>query len=215
MKTFWGLFTFFSVLILLIFGIWGNTFEGFFNQEATQELLENASVLAGPAGVVLLVSDILLPIPTTVIIGAMGAALGPVAGAAWGWLGLTLAGWTGYGLARWGGSRWKRRLITQEEEARFGHFFDTRGGLAVVVSRMLPVLPEVLSIMAGLYGMTPFRFGVAVTLGSLPPALLFAWIGASAEEAPIQALVFLTGLTVLLWWVFLKVTRHPQSGKKD
>jgi uncharacterized membrane protein YdjX (TVP38/TMEM64 family) len=207
MKRFWMLFGGISLLILIIFGVWGDQFESLFSQEDTRLMLERAASAAGPLGAALLVSDILLPIPTTVIIGAMGAVLGPVAGALWGWVGLNLAGWAGYGLARLGGVRWKDRLLSPAEEKKFKGFFDRKGGLAVVLSRMLPVLPEVLSLMAGFYGMQPFRFGIAVALGSIPPALLFSWIGTTATEAPLTALLLLTGITGLLWLLFLRISQ--------
>lgn len=215
MKRFWIFFALLSLLILTIFGIWGARFEDLFDPEYTAELLNAASFAAGPLGVVLLASDIILPIPTTVVIGAMGAVLGTASGAFWGWVGLTLAGWTGYGLAKLGGTAWKSRLVTPEEEARFGSLFDHHGGLAVVISRMLPILPEVLSILAGLYGMKPARFGVAVTLGSLPPALLFSWIGSTAREAPLLAVLLLTGFTGAIWLGYLSWISRIENKEKD
>jgi uncharacterized membrane protein YdjX (TVP38/TMEM64 family) len=206
MKRFGILFGLLTFVVLLIFGIWGDRFESLFNPEDTRLLLEN-TWSAGPIGAALLVSDILLPIPTTVVIGAMGAVLGPVTGAFWGWVGLTLAGWTGYVIARLGGAPIKRRWISAEEEEKFGRFFDHKGGLAVVLSRMLPVLPEVLSLLAGFYGMHPLRFGIAVTLGSIPPAVLFSWIGSTARDAPLPAFILLTAITGLLWMVFLRMSK--------
>jgi len=211
MKRFCILFFSLSFLILLVFGIWGDGFETFFNQQNTETLLGNASAAAGPLGAALLVSDIFLPIPTTVVIGAMGAVLGPVAGAIWGWVGLTAAGWAGYLFAKIGGEGWKNRMITPEEEKRFARFFNQKGGFAVVVSRMLPILPEVLSMVAGFYGMSPLRFGLAVTLGSLPPAILFSWIGASAREAPLPALLVITLLTGGCWFLVLHLFKDGES----
>ena len=80
---------------------------------------------------------------------------------------------------------------------------------------MLPVLPEVLSVMAGLVGMHPVRFGLAITLGSVPPAVVFAWVGASATESPGMALFVLTVITVLLWWMMVRWSRLADSAEKD
>jgi uncharacterized membrane protein YdjX (TVP38/TMEM64 family) len=200
-----------SVLILITFGLFGDHFDFLFSGEKGRELFESADKWAGPVGAGLLISDLLLPIPTTVVIGAMGATLGVLEAAFWGWVGLTLAGFSGYGLARWGGSKWADRLASPEEQKRYQHLFDTWGGLAVVLSRMLPILPEVLSVLAGLYGMHVKRFAVAVTLGSIPPALAFAWIGKQAIVHPGPAIWGLVFLTAILWLLFLKLSRASDA----
>jgi len=196
-----------SVLILITFGLFGDHFELLFSGEKGRAFFESADKWAGPVGAGLLISDLLLPIPTTVVIGGMGATLGVLEAACWGWVGLTLAGFSGYGLARWGGSKWADHLASAEEQKRYQHLFDSWGGLAVVLSRMLPILPEVLSVLAGLYGMHVKRFAVAVTLGSIPPALAFAWIGEQAVDHPGPAIWGLVFLTAILWWLFLKLSR--------
>ena len=215
MKRFWILFFFFSAMVLLIFGIWGDALEALLDPVRTASLLEEYGWAAGPLGVLLLISDLFLPIPTTVIIGALGAVLGTAAGALWGWLGLTLSGWTGYGLARWGGSRWGDRLISEPERVRYASSLNRKGGLMLVLGRMLPVLPEVLSVMAGLVGMSPARFGAATTLGSLPPALIFSWIGSTARDTPIRSLILLTLLTAGLWLLYIHWAEAGDSAEKD
>jgi uncharacterized membrane protein YdjX (TVP38/TMEM64 family) len=175
------LFVLLSALVLLVFGLWGDRFETLFSREGSAAFFRGHPHTAGWIGVGLLVSDLVLPIPTTGVIGGLGAALGTVPAFCFGWLGLSLAGLLGYGLARLGGERWAKRLVPPAEQERYRVWFDGWGGLAVVLSRMLPVLPEVLSVLAGLYGMRARRFVPAVVLGSLPPAWIFAWLGAQAR----------------------------------
>jgi len=201
------------LLILLTFALFGDTFDALFSSAESRELLREHRAWAGPIGAGLLIADLLLPIPTTIIIGAMGAVMGTVAGAIWGWIGLTLAGLTGYGLARLGGQRWADRLAPPEEQKRTRHMFDTWGGLAVVLSRMLPILPEAISVLAGLYRMHASRFILAVSLGSIPPALAFAWIGGRAAEHPGPALWGLVALTGLAWIGFLGMQRRNTPSK--
>jgi len=203
-KLLWIFFTL-CALILLTFMLFGDTFEQFFSLQASRELLSGHRSWAGPIGAALLISDLLLPIPTTVIIGALGAVIGIGPAIFWGWLGLTLAGLLGYGLARLGGQRWADRLASPEEQARNRDFFNTWGGLAVILSRMLPILPEALSVTAGLAGMKPRAFTLAVTLGSLPPAAAFAWIGAPAKDAPTLALWATVAIMGLFWVGFRKL----------
>lgn len=213
MKRFWILFIGLSLVILGVFALWGNGMEAFLDPDRTVGLLRQAPLLAGPAGAALLISDIVLPIPTTVIIGALGVVLGPVAGAFWGWVGLMLAGWAGYGLGRGGGRITPSRFLPEEEAERYRHLLNRKGGLAIVISRMLPILPEVLSIMAGLIRMHPLRFGVALTLGSIPPAVIYAWIGATAQETPWLAAGLLIGVTSAGWLGYLKASNRLGASR--
>lgn len=213
------LWIFFSlcVLILVSFLLFGDTFEQLFSTEGTRDLLNQHRQWAGPIGAGLLIADLVLPVPTTVIIGAMGAVLGATAAALWGWLGLSLAGLLGYTLARRGGRRWADRLAPPEEQARNRQFFEQWGGLAVILSRMLPILPEALSITAGLSGMRPRPFTLAVILGSLPPAIAFAWIGEKAVESPGPAFFALVALMALFWLAYRHIHRtfHPTHSPAD
>ncbi len=191
-----------TALILITFALFGDHFDFLFSGEKGKEFFTQASRWAGPIGAGLLISDLFLPIPTTIIIGAMGAVMGVAEAAFWGWLGLSLAGLTGYGLAQWGGEKWADKLASPAEQIRYRNLFDSWGGLAVILSRMLPILPEVLSVLAGLYGMRFKNFLIAVTLGSIPPAIAFAWIGQQSLEHPGLALWGLVLLTTLLWFIF-------------
>ncbi len=200
-------------LILITFAIFGDSFETWFSTDASIEMFEEHRHLAGPIGAGLLLSDLLLPIPTTVIIGAMGAVLGIAEGAAWGWLGLTLAGVAGYGLARLGGEKWGSRLTPHDQQESLRNWFESWGGLAVVLSRMLPILPEAISVTAGLAGMRFLPFCLSVALGSLPPALAFAWMGHTARTDPGPALWITVALMGLAWIGYLLIRRkHPPSG---
>lgn len=215
MKKFLLLFFLLSLVVLLIFAGWGGEFDQRLSAEKGREFFRNAEAWAGPLGTGLLISDLLLPVPTTVVIGAMGAVMGVAAATLWGWLGLSLAGLLGYGLARLGGKRWGDRLATPEEQARYRQLFDRWGGLAVVLSRMLPILPEVLSVLAGLYGMRARHFVMAVVLGSLPPAFIFAWLGQQAHTRPGPALWALVGLTGLLWMLYSRLNRPNSLSSED
>jgi uncharacterized membrane protein YdjX (TVP38/TMEM64 family) len=215
MKKFLLLFFLLSAGILIVFALWGEHFEFLFSGEKGREFFATADQWAGPLGAGLLISDLFLPVPTTVVMGAMGAVMGVVAAAFWGWLGLSLAGLLGYGLARISGRRWGDRLATPEEQTRYRRLFDRWGGLAVVLSRMLPILPEVLSVLAGLYGMRARNFFFAVILGSIPPAIIFAWLGQQAKTHPGPALWALVALTGILWLLYVKVTQTAQEGSAE
>lgn len=211
MKKFLLLFFGLSLFILATFLLFGDAFSFLFDPDKANAYFREIRHLAGPAGAGFLISDLFLPVPTTVIIGAMGAVIGVARAAWWGWLGLTLAGMSGYGLARWGGKTWADTLVPPSEQQRYRDLFNHWGGLAVVLSRMLPILPEVLSVLAGLYGMSAKRFALAVSLGSIPPALVYAWIGSKAQAHPGPASWGLVVITALLWGLYVYIERKKSS----
>ncbi|MCC5848890.1 MAG: TVP38/TMEM64 family protein [Verrucomicrobia bacterium] len=209
------LFFLLCTLILVNFLIFGENYEQLFSMERSGDFLREYGTLAGLVGAGLLVVDLVLPIPSSGVIGGLGAALGVGAGFFWGWFGLVLSAFTGYGIARLGGRKWADRLAAPEEQRRFQHMFDTWGGLALVSSRMLPILPEVLSVLAGLYRMHFSRFVVATLLGAIPPAFVYAWLGARAREHPGPALWALVGITVVAWFGFLAVKKRYGGEEPD
>jgi len=204
------LFVGLCVLILTGFFLWGEHWETWLSPERTREFFEEYGNAAGLIGAGLLVVDLIFPIPSSAVIGGLGAALGVWAGFLWGWIGLVVSGFTGYGVARLGGKRWADKLTRPEERNRFQHMFDTWGGLALVSTRMLPILPEVLSVLAGLYRMHFNRFAIATLLGTIPPALVYAWIGAHAVEHPGPAIWTLVLITVAAWFVFQAVKSRAE-----
>lgn len=80
-----------------------------------------------------------------------------------------------------------------------------RGALAVVTSRLLPVVRTVMPAVAGVAGMTPLRFTLASVAGSALWSLLWivcgstaaALMGAVGPVAP--ALLAVLGVSILLW----------------
>ena len=198
-------------LVLLSFWVWGDGFTRTWSWEGSISFFETHKGVAGWLGIGLLVSDLVLPIPVTCVVGGLGAVLGPIQGFFYSWVGLVLAGLTGYGLARLGGQRIADRLVSPGDQKRYRLWFDRWGSLAVVASRMLPILPEVFSILAGLYGMHFRRFLIAVAFGSLVPAISYSWLGAHMREHPGPAIWALASITVVAWLIFLRIQGPSES----
>ena len=103
----------------------------------------------GLAGALLLGSDLLLPVPSSLIGAALGARLGLVAGALWTFGGLLLGHVVGYALGRLLPARWA------------GEAPRAPGPLLVFLSRPVPVFAEAATLAAGVH-----RMGVRAFLGS-------------------------------------------------
>jgi uncharacterized membrane protein YdjX (TVP38/TMEM64 family) len=170
--------------------------------------------IAAAIGVGLLVADVLLPVPSSLVMIAHGALFGVVGGTLLSLAGSLGAALFGFYLGRRGGPL-LARLVPEDERRRADALLQRWGDLAIVVSRPVPILAETLSILAGA---SPMGWGamIAATLaGSLPAALIYALTGATARHLDNVALVFALVLAVagLFWWVG-KAADQARSGSR-
>ena len=198
-----GIAVLLAALCLAGFALWGEPLERLFSQEACARWFAQTRPYAWAIAIGLLVADLVLPIPATGVMAALGTVYGPVLGALIGAVGSASAGIVGYGLARWGGKPLARFIADEAELARFQAFFDRWGGFAIIFSRILPVLPEVVAVLAGLAGMRFRRFLAALLLGTVPTAALFAWLGHVSREEPWYGLAAAVAAPMVIWPVFL------------
>ena len=189
------------------FALCGQWFQRLLSPENTAQWFSHMKPVAWIVAIALLVSDLLLPIPATGVMAALGAVYGVALGAAVAATGSVLSAVAGYGLARLIGLKAGRFIADPKELERFRAFFDRWGGAAIIVSRILPVLPEVMSVLAGLARMTFPRFLAAVLLGTIPTCVLFAWIGAASARQPGSGILLAVLIPVLLWPLFLRLIR--------
>lgn len=179
--------------------IWGEALEAAFSVEGARAWMAGYGAGAGLAGVGLLVADLLLPIPSTLVMSALGLAYGAWLGGLYAAAGTMLAGLVAYGLSRWLGRPLARRLAGEEGLRRGEELFERGGAWLVAGSRCLPILPEAVACLAGLHRM-PFRtFLLALACGSVPTGFLFAAIGALGQAEPAWALGLSVIFPVALW----------------
>ena len=199
MMRLFGWFLFLALIVLIPFLIWGSGFEQSFSQEGAVAWLTGYGRWAGVAGILLLISDLFLPIPATAVMAALGFVYGPVAGGLIATLGSFLSGALGYLLCRWFGRPAAVRVLGPQELVDGERLFARVGGWLVVLSRWLPVFPEVIACMAGLSRMAPLPFFAALACGSAPLGFVFAAIGHAGVDHPVLAITLSAGLPPLLW----------------
>jgi len=146
--------------------------------------------VAAVVGTTLLVADILLPVPSSLIMVANGTLFGFWAGTLISMGGGLGAAMIGYLLGR-SGSKGVERFVKEEEMVRARAWFAKWGNLSVTVSRPIPLISETLSIAAGASGMKPGKMLLSSILGVLPAAAIYAWTGAYAREADYSTAAFL------------------------
>jgi uncharacterized membrane protein YdjX (TVP38/TMEM64 family) len=194
-----GLFLLLALIVLVPFVIWGSGFEQSFTPEGAAAWLTGYGQWASIAGILLLMSDLVLPIPATAVMAALGFVYGPVAGGLIATLGSFLSGALGYLLCRGFGRPVAVRLLGPKGLMEGEQLFARVGGWLVVLSRWLPVFPEVIACMAGLSRMPPVRFFAALACGSVPLGFGFATIGHAGVDDPVLAIALSAVLPPLLW----------------
>ena len=170
-------------------------------QEANDALLavRRYGSWAWALGIALIWADLLLPIPQTAVIAALGIVYGTLLGGLLGSLGLITGGLLGYGLMFTSARRLVQRFAGRQSLHRMESLFDRRGAWAIVLTRSLPYsVPEAMVFLAGLAGMPMRKFTAALTVGSVPTAFAFAAIGAGWAHQPVVALVVSYVLPILL-----------------
>lgn len=144
---------------------------------------------AALVGVGLLVADVVLPVPSSLVMLSHGALFGAVGGAALSLSGAVGAAIVGFAIGR-GGGPLLHRVVSANERRRADALLERWGLLALIVTRPVPVLAETVAIMAGTsrMRMTTVAFGAAV--GAVPAAVLYGIAGAVAAPVANGVLVF-------------------------
>jgi uncharacterized membrane protein YdjX (TVP38/TMEM64 family) len=210
-----GLFLLLALAVLVPFLIWGAAFEQSFGEQAAVAWLAGWGPWAGLAGVLLLIADLVLPIPASAVMAALGILYGPLAGGLLAFAGGFLSGTLAYLLCRALGRPAALRLLGPQGLAEGEQLFARAGGWLVVFSRWLPVLPEVVACMAGLARMPPAAFLTALACGSAPLGFAFAALGHAGATTPILAIALSAGLPPLLWLAVgpcLRARRGARAG---
>ena len=160
-------------------------------------------------GIVLIWADLVLPVPQTAVIAALGMIYGTLVGVLLVSICLVTGGLIGYALMLTSARRYVHRLIGPQSLHKMERLFDRGGAWAIVLTRSLPYsVPEAMVFLAGLAGMPMPRFTAALTVGSVPTAFAFAAIGAGWADQPFLALLVSYVLPILLLPVALYLMRR-------
>jgi uncharacterized membrane protein YdjX (TVP38/TMEM64 family) len=136
----------------------------------------------GFAIMALLTLDLFLPVPSSIAMILAGAVFGVHIG----WM-ITLTGamgsaLLGFFLCRYWGKPAFDRLAGQVEAERVARFFEQHGLWAILLSRSVPMLTEIVSCLAGLSAMRFRYFLLASLAGTWPLCVVYAWAGHRALD---------------------------------
>lgn len=192
--------------IIVPFLVWGDTFETLLSPDAMRSLLERHHAIGWLIGIVLLVGDLFLPIPSTIVMSALGWLYGPVKGGTVASVGLVLSAQLAYQLSLRFGRPIAIRLAGEESLGTAAQWFSKTGGGGVAVSRCLPVLSEAIACLAGLSRFPQQDFFVATLVGALPAGFVFAFIGHLGHQNSAAATALSAIIPILLWLTYRRIS---------
>lgn len=188
-----------TIIVVLLIPIIPFAITGELPGEQWLSAADGNALLFGLAGGGLLVMDVLLPVPSSIVGTLLGARLGLLPGFAAIWVGLTAGNVIGYLLGR----LTLRRLR--------GELPELPTLLVVFLSRPVPVLAEATSLAAGASAMPLPRFILACGAGNLVYAGMLAGNGASLVPGILlgPGIVVPMLLPMILWAVWRVLARGP------
>lgn len=130
----------------------------------------------------LLATDILLPIPSSVISTLSGWQLGWWLGTFATWIGMNLGAIIGFALARRWGKPFALWFSKGEDLDRMRQVSDRYGPYVLVLTRAMPVFAEASVLIAGIHRLSWRRFLPAVVFSNLGIAIAYSAFGDFAER---------------------------------
>lgn len=155
---------------------------------------------AAIGGVALLVADVALPVPASLVMVANGALFGVFGGTLLSLLGSLGASWFGFYLGRRGGPL-LARFIPETARVEADQMIRKQGIWAVMLTRPVPLLSESVALIAGTTQMSWNALTLASLGGSLPAAALYAITGATSTRLDNAFLIFglVMAITGIAW----------------
>ena len=175
--------------------------------DPTQQLVEAGPFTAAAIGVGLLIVDVLLPVPSSLVMVLHGALFGVALGTLLSLAGSLGAALVGFAIGRRGGPL-LNKLVLPSERRRAEELLGRWGTIAVVVTRPMPLLAETTTVIAGAtHSISWQRFITAAATGSLPVAVLYAAAGATAAGSASLEVVFalVLALAAITWLIERKL----------
>ena len=163
--------------------------------------MERAGPVPALVGVGLLIVDVALPVPSSLVMITHGALFGFALGALLTLVGAMGAALLGFAIGRRGGTLLDRFVPFAERE-RSDRLLARWGALAVIVTRPVPILAETTAIVAGTSRMGRRELAAAALVGSIPQALLYAAAGVIGASFGSSAGLLVVALAVAaLTWI--------------
>jgi len=166
-------------------------------------------ILVGGVIALLLFLDIFIAVPTLTVVLLSGYFLGFFQSILYVFPGLFAAAMTGYFIsAKWGEGMLNLIEKDPEEKIKMKKLFVHHGTTMLILSRAMPILPEITASLAGICKMPLKRFISGWFLGTIPYMLIGTYTGSISDmDNPSPAIfgaIIISGTLWLSWAYFFK-----------
>jgi len=176
MKKLLTILIFFTFSIIIVFLLFSDFEKAISVKLGDQQKIASFSVFS----FILLVADIILPVPSSLVMILNGKVLGLAGGT---FLSLTssiLSSSLGFYIGRTT-SKGLNKFFS-EKEIKMGNFlFDKYGNISIALSKGLPILSESVSFLSGNTSISFKRFLFYSFIGHLPVSFIYAFVGSYAN----------------------------------
>ena len=95
------------------------------------------------------------------------------------------------------------RIVSPKEKQQANDFIARYGILAIIISRLIPIVAETVAITSGTTNLGWKRVFIATTIGAAPPALIYAIAGEATDDFASGAVVTVCVVVVagIAWFV--------------
>lgn len=198
-----------SAVAGMVIAIWLTAQLAGWDEERVLEWIPGAGAVAAIVVVGLLVTDVVLPIPATIVMLGSGVLFGPIVGSTINGIGLLAAALAGYALGRavperMAPTRLAARRVEGAEPMRY---------VWIAVTRGMPVLGESYAIGAGVLSVPARPFALASALGAAVVGAVYGvagwWFGDH------WALVIVAGGLAAAAYLAYEWTSRSGEGRRD
>ncbi len=183
---------------------------GWFSEAQVFEWMTKAGWKGALMGMALLMGDVVLPVPSSVVMTLHGVGYGVVWGTVYSTAGSLGCAWIGFALGRLLGGKAVDQVGASEEDVSFAKkFFDRFGPYAIMLSRPVPIFAEVMTCLAGMEGLSWKTFSGAALCGALPLSAVYAVWGARSGQVQLllPALIVAVLIPAIGWTILSLVSR--------
>lgn len=179
---------------------------------------ELSPIYLGMLVALLLFADLFIAMPTLTIAILSGYFLGHTYGAIAALSGIVLAGICGYILSRYYGDTILGVLVKDEDKRNEAiATFQEHGFMMVLLSRAMPILPEVTACLSGMTRMNFSNFLLAWLISSVPYILIATYAGSiSSIENPKPAIFSAIGISLFFWsawFIYHRINNKSKSNR--
>ncbi len=211
MKKLIAVFIFCCLLVIVAFLLFGNVEKWVEINLQSKQSQNNYALLSFS----ILTSDIILPIPSSLVMILNGKVLGVVAGTFISLLSGVFSSCIGFFLGRKTNPLLNKLFTTKEKEIS-DTLFQKFGNMAITISKALPIISEAISFVSGTTAISFKTFLLYSVLGHFIVALIYACVGSFAStlsSSLIAAIIIVAAL--LIGWITQLMIRQKSVVKKS